>query len=63
MTCGSFFATTVGGTTGAAATTGDIVEEEEVVVVHELPLLIFKIIRGESQPESVVFEFVVTSSG
>lgn len=38
--------------------------EVEVVVVHELPLLIFRIIRGESQPESSVLELVVvTSSG
>lgn len=44
-----------------AATGG--VDVEVVVVVHELPLLIFRIIRGESQPESNVFEFVVTSSG
>lgn len=32
--------------------------------MHELPLLIFRIIRGESQPESSVLELVVvTSSG
>lgn len=43
-----------------AAAAGEI----EVVVVHELPLLIFRIIRGESQPESSVLELVVvTSSG
>lgn len=33
-----------------------------LVVVQELPLLIFKIIRGESQPESEVFELVVMNS-
>lgn len=45
----------------AAAAAGEV----EVVVVHELPLLIFRIIRGESQPESSVLELVVvvTSSG
>lgn len=44
----------------AAVAAGDV----EVVVVHELPLLILRIIRGESQPESSVLELVVvTSSG
>lgn len=50
----SFFSAAV------AAAAGEV----EVVVVHELPLLIFRIIRGESQPESSVLELVVvTSSG
>lgn len=48
------------GTEGETIIAGDVVV---VVVVHELPLLIFRIIRGESQPESNVFELVVTSSG
>lgn len=44
----------------SAAVAGEV----EVVVVHELPLLILRIIRGESQPESSVLELVVvTSSG
>lgn len=52
--CESFFSAAV------AAAAGEV----EVVVVHELPLLIFRIIRGESQPESSVLELVVvTSSG
>lgn len=33
-----------------------------LVVMQELPLLIFKIIRGESQPESGVFELLVPNS-
>lgn len=48
----------------AAAVAAAAAGEVEVVVVHELPLLIFRIIRGESQPESSDLELVVaTSSG
>lgn len=34
-----------------------------LVVVQELPLLIFRMMRGESQPESGVFELLVDTSG
>lgn len=55
----SFFST--GGLTGVLCAALVVAV---VVVVQELPLLIFRIIRGESQPESGVLELlVVTSKG